>query len=661
MLPKRESSRTRFREYLARRKSDRTYATRATDEKGTRPDKARRSRAFRALFAELWRVIGRHRRAAYFALTTLTITTVLSMAMPASTKFAIDYVWTDNPGPSGIPGWLRVHLPESRVALLWALGGAMVGLAALSVTIGTLGRWQMTRATKRVQTDLRRVAFDHAVALPLHRIQHYKSGGMASLLRDDSTLVGELLFNLIYNPWRAIVQFAVTLVVLAWVDWRMLAGALLLLPCIWITHKTWIARIRPVYRDAKYVRQTIDAGTTEAFAGMRVIRGFSRERTESLRFTTSQQYMARLEILAWWWSRAVDITWAVLIPLASSAVLVYGGIQVMQHTLTIGDVMMFTAYLLMLLGPLETLTSTATNVQTNLAALDRILDLLAEPKEFEGKRTGVGVGRAAALGSIELRDVWFTYPRPAPKPRQKNHEAPPKPAEPVIRGISFEARPGTTTALVGVSGSGKTTLCNLIARFYDPDRGEILFDGIDLREIDVHAYRSLLGIVEQDVFLFDGTIAENIAYARRDATDAQIKAAAGAANADAFIDALDAGYQTIIGERGVRLSGGQKQRIAIARALLADPLVLILDEATSNLDSESEGLIQRSLATLMKGRTSFVIAHRLSTIRNADRILVLDHGRVIESGTHEELLAAGGRYAELLRMQVEGHQQPQRV
>jgi ATP-binding cassette subfamily B protein/subfamily B ATP-binding cassette protein MsbA len=347
-----------------------------------------------------------------------------------------------------------------------------------------------------------------------------------------------------------------------------------------------------------------------------------------------------------------------MIPTASAGVLVYGGTQVLKGSLTIGDLMMFSTYLLMLLGPLETLTSTASQLQNNLAALDRILDLLSEPKEFADRQSKVEVDRATAIGDIVLREVWFTYPKPRPKPgatpTTEPDQTPAADPEPVIRGVSLHARPGQTVALVGPSGGGKTTLCNLVARFYDPTSGGVFLDGVNLKDIEARSYRQLLGIVEQDVFLFDGTVAENIAYSRPRASIEDIRHAAQAANALAFINGLERGFDTVIGERGVRLSGGQKQRIAIARAILADPLILILDEATSNLDTESELLIQQSLERLMRGRTSFVIAHRLSTIRRADQILVLEKGQLTESGTHDSLMQAGGRYAELVRHQTAG-------
>ncbi len=654
------SSRRRFDEYQRARKADAHWATRPTPpgREGNRPPRARRSHSFFELFARFWGLVRGHRRYVALALCTLSVVTALGLVAPASTKVAIDYILTDSPGPTGIPPGVReaLALPESREGLLWRLGGALVLIALLGVSIGTVGRWQMTRVTKRVQADLRRRAFEHAVRLPLHRLHHHKSGGLASLLREDAGLAGDLLFSMIYNPWRAVVQLAGTLVILAWVDWRMLAGGLLLIPAVWATHRTWIARIRPLHRDAKQVRQGVDATTTEVFGGIRVVRGFGRERGEASRFTGAQHTMTRIEVLAWWWSRILEMIWAVLIPLASAFVLIYGGSQVVRGNLTIGDVMMFSTYLLMLLGPLETLTSTAASIQSNLAALDRVLDLLGEEREFEDMPGDVVVTRSAAAGHVELRNVWFTYPRAASAKRAAQGDpadATPTPPEPVLRGVSLDVAPGEVIAFVGPSGSGKTTLCNLIARFYDPTAGEVVFDGVDLRRIEVASYRSLLGIVEQDVLLFDGTVAENIAYGRRDASHDAIVEAAKAANAHAFIADLERGYETVVGERGVRLSGGQKQRLAIARALLADPLILILDEATSNLDTESEVLIRRSLATLMRGRTCFVIAHRLSTIRHASRIVVIEKGAITEVGPHDDLMARGGRYAELVRAQTD--------
>jgi ATP-binding cassette subfamily B protein/subfamily B ATP-binding cassette protein MsbA len=646
------SSSRRYHEYRERIRTDATWSTRGSAEPNAKKDKLRRSRSFWKLFSAFWALTLPHRGWVYLGLFTLTIVTITGLFIPASTKVAIDYVITDHPGPSGLPAWLASRVPSERTALLWWLGGAMVAMAIFGVSIGTIGRWQFTRITKRIQADLRRQAFDHAAGLPLHRIHHYKSGGMASLLRDDGGLAGDLLFSMIYNPWRAIVQLTGTLGILALVDYRMLIGGFALIPLVWYTHRQWIGRIRPLYRDQKAVRQQIDASTTEAFGGMRVVRGFSRERAESARFAGGQHYMTRIEVLTWWWSRTLEVTWAVLIPAASAGVLMYGGTQVLHGRLTIGDLMMFSAYLLMLLGPIETLTSTASQIQTNLAAMDRILDLLAEEQEFGGRRGGESVSRAATRGGIEIVDVGFGYPRTersTPEGLARDVSG-----DPVLRDITLSVKPGQTVALVGPSGSGKTTLCNLVARFYDPTRGSILLDGRDLRSLDVRGYRSLLGIVEQDVFLFDGTIAQNIAYSRRDATAQQVMAAAKAANAHDFISNLEHGYETVIGERGVRLSGGQKQRIAIARAILADPVILILDEATSNLDSESEAMIQHSLASLMKGRTCFVIAHRLSTIRGADLIVVLEDGAIKETGSHESLMARSGRYAELVRIQTEG-------
>ncbi len=567
-------------------------------------------------------------------LIVLTFGRFLSLAVPASTKFVIDYVLLGQPIPPRFTQY--VPLPTEPHQLLILLAISVLAISTLSTFVHLWARWQATRATQRLKVKVRRLLFEHAARLPLHKIHEIKSGGASSLLREDAGGVGDLVFNLLFNPWRAIVQLLGGLAVLLWVDYRLLVGCLLLLPVVYWNHQLWVRKIRPLYRDIKRQRQDIDSQTTEAFAGMRVVRAFGRQQRESARFVGESHLMSRQEIHVWWSERIIEVIWDLIIPTASGALLLYGGWQVLDKRLSPGDLMMFLVYMTMLLEPIAILATSATAFQSNLAALDRVLDVLAENRELPGPPSRLPATPAMFHGPIRVDNVSFRYPSSD---------------EMVLQEINLFIEPGETIALVGRSGSGKTTLCNLLTRFYDPTIGKIFVGQTDLRDVHVETYRKYLGIVEQDVFLFDGTVADNIAYAARTADEADIQSAARIANAHEFISKLPDGYDTMIGERGVRLSGGQRQRIAIARAVLADPKLFILDEATSNLDTESEQLIQESLAELMKDRTSVVIAHRLSTVRDADRIVVLDHGRIIEVGSHADLMARPSRYREMVERQ----------
>jgi ATP-binding cassette subfamily B protein len=566
-----------------------------------------------------------------FALATLTVATVLALVPPAATKVVVDYVLGGQELPDFVPAWV----PREQWPLLMTLTTAVLVISLVKLVVHVWGRWHATRATKLVQMSVRRRVFGHVMRLPLHRIQELKSGGAASILRQDAGSVGDLVFGLLYDPWRAIIQLVGSLCVLAIVDWRLLLGALFILPLVYTTHRTWIAKIRPQHRRIRAQRERVDGMATEAFGGMRVVRAFGRQRSETSRIMQGNHLMGRQELRAWWSTRSIEIVWEVLMPVASAALLAYGGWRVIQGALSLGDLVMFLAYLLMLLGPLAVLAQSAATLQNGLAGLDRIIDLLDEPTEL-GSGT-LRLNSPDVAGRLTLDRVSFSYPGSS---------------DFALRDIELDIRAGETVALVGRSGSGKTTLCNLIARFYEPTSGRILLDGIDVADIDIASYRDVIGIVDQDVFLFDGTVAENIAYGNRHASAADVRAAAHVANADEFIQPLAHGYDTVIGERGVKLSGGQRQRLAIARAVLANPQILILDEATSNLDTESEVTIQNSLAALMDGRTAVVIAHRLSTIAHADRIVVLESGKIIEVGEHASLMATDGRYREMVLLQT---------
>ncbi|MEM7623977.1 MAG: ABC transporter ATP-binding protein, partial [Planctomycetota bacterium] len=430
------SSRDRFDEYAAKRKAAGEHE-RVADRVEER-DKALakgKKRSFRALFVAFWGFLRGTRSRLAVCLLTLTVATGLGLTVPYSTKITVDYILTDAPGPIGLPGFVEsIGLDRAEMAadvsarwpLLVVLGMTILTMSLAAAVLGMWGRWHCTRITKRTQMTLRRLAFGHAVRLPLTRISDLKSGGVASILREDAGNAAELVFSMIYNPWRAIVQLGGTLTVLAIVDWRMLLGSLLLVPTVYFSHRAWIGRIRPVYRDIRRTRQTIDGQAAESFGGIRVVRGFNRGDAEAGRFARDNHFMSRQELMAWWWSRMVELVWMILIPLASAAVLLYGGSRVLEGAITIGDLMAFTAYVMMLLGPVESLVGSAAEIQRQLSGLDRTLDLLEEDHEFgraavTSGRDAAGerapkpeVDRATTLGAIRFEGVSFAYPRSKP-------------------------------------------------------------------------------------------------------------------------------------------------------------------------------------------------------------------------------------------------------
>jgi subfamily B ATP-binding cassette protein MsbA len=465
--------------------------------------------------------------------------------------------------------------------------------------------------------------------LPVAYFDSTKSGILITRVMNDAegvrNLVGTGIVELVGGFFTATVAFAVLL----YLNWKLTLLNLFALLAFGAMMMFAFARLRPLFRKRSEIYSEVSGRLAESLGGIRVVKAYTAEKREAIAFAKGAHKLFRNIAKTMTGVSAVGAGSGVVVGAISLLMMLVGGRAILDGTMTLGDFVAYLFFTGMMAAPLVQIAAIGTQLTEAFAGLDRLREIKKVVPEDSGEE-----GRArlqSIAGTIEFDDVTFEY----------------KEGEPVLRGVSFTAPAGTTTALVGSSGSGKSTVLNLVMAFHRPKTGRILIDGRDLATVRLRDYRSHLGVVLQDNFLFDGTIAENIAYARPHAPRAEVEAAAGLAHCDEFVAKFEKGLDTIVGERGVKLSGGQRQRVAIARAILANPSILILDEATSSLDSESEAMIQDGLKRLRQGRTTFVIAHRLSTIRSADQILVVEGGQVVERGRHAELMALDGRYRDL--------------
>jgi subfamily B ATP-binding cassette protein MsbA len=507
--------------------------------------------------------------------------------------------------------------------------GATVIQALTSFSLTQL----LSKEGQRLIAQLRRQVQEHVGRLPVAYYDATKSGALVSRIMSDVEGVRNLIGTGLTEFAGGILKALVAFVILLKISALMTGFALLFIAIFAIVLSKAFKSIRPIFRERGKINAEVQGRLTESLAGVRVVKGYHAEAEEARVFSGGVQRLLDNVLKSLTAISLMSLSATSLLGIVGGAVMYIGTRQMIAGTLTPGGFMTFTMFLAMLVAPMFQVVGIGTQLTEALAGLDRTQEVLHERPEDEDPQRTLPIGTVE--GYVSFENVNFEY----------------DPGKPVLHEVSFESKPGTVTALVGPSGSGKSTIISLISAFHDPTNGTIRVDGTDLSKAQLYSYRMQLGVVLQDTFLFDGSIRENVGFARPAATEEQILEACRIARVDEFAEKFDKKYDTIVGERGVKLSGGQRQRVSIARAILANPRILILDEATSSLDSESEAAIQEGLHYLMKGRTTFVIAHRLSTIRRADQILVVEAGRIVERGTHESLYALHGRYWDLYTRQ----------
>lgn len=563
------------------------------------------------------RIIWPRRKQLFLGLGLIVISRLASLVLPGASKILIDEV-----------------IPSSDMEMLkWLIGGVVLAIVIQASTSYALTQILSVEAQNLI-SKLRAQVQAHIINLPIRFFDNAKTGELVSRIMTDVEGVRNLVGTGFAQMIGGVLTAVISLVLLISISPMMTLYVLVPVVVFGLVSLKAFWKIRPIFRERGKLNAEVTGRLTETLGGIRVIKGFNAEAQEVKTFAEGVERLflnVKSSLTA---TSIVTSAGALLLGLASAGIMGIGGYMIMQGDLTFGDFLAFTLYLGFMIAPIVQMSNIGSQLTEAFAGLDRTEEIMNTPLEADDQMRVHALGEIT--GRMEFREVSFAY--------EANKE--------VVKGVSFEAEAGSVTALVGSSGSGKTTLAGLAATFLNPDSGLILLDGYDLQTVTLESFRSRLGVVLQDDFLFEGTIRDNILFPRPDAAESELMEAVKSAYVNEFTDRFEDGLDTLIGERGVKLSGGQRQRIAIARAILADPKILILDEATSNLDTESETLIQASLKELMKGRTTFVIAHRLSTIRRADQILVIEQGKIVERGKHEELIAAEGRYYQLYTYQA---------
>ena len=574
------------------------------------------SERFRSLWPDIWAIVKPRRRSLAIGFVLIAINRVSGFVLPASTRYLIDNV-----------------INKHQASLLWPLTLAVVGATIIQGLTSFALTQLLSIAGQKVIAELRCKVQEHIGRLSVAYYDANKTGQLVSRIMGDVEGMRNLVGTGVIEFVGGLLTAVIALGVLVRISPLMTGVAAAIVLAFGAVMSKAFRTVRPIFRERGKINAAVTGRLTESLGGVRVIKGYHAEAREAGVFAQGVQKLLENVMKSLTTTSLMSLSATVLMGIVGALVMYLGTHEIYAGHMTMGQLVMFNAFLLFLVAPIIGVVNIGTQMSEALAGLERTREVLREKPEDSDPERVRDIG--PIVGQVSFDKVEFAY----------------ETGRTVLHGISFESEPGTVTAFVGPSGSGKSTTIGLISAFYKPTSGRILVDGVDLDTVRLPSYRSQLGVVLQETFLFDGSIRENVMFSRPEATEAQFLEACRIARVDEFAEALESGYDTIVGERGVKLSGGQRQRLSIARAILADPRILILDEATSSLDSESEAMIQQGLAHLMRGRTTFVIAHRLSTIRRADQILVVEGGNIVERGTHTQLYAQQGRYWDMYTRQ----------